>query len=84
MASGHVDRTRRRTHRCTDQACDVKILLANLEPSTHGPKRRFASRERTSESGVKPTCRHRSIDAIDPEPTWAGQFCCDAKHGSFP
>jgi hypothetical protein len=25
------------THGCTDQACDVKILLANLEPSTHGP-----------------------------------------------
>ena len=22
-----------------DQACDVKILLANLEPSTHGPSR---------------------------------------------
>jgi hypothetical protein len=27
-----------RTHGCTDQACDVKILLANPEPSTHGPK----------------------------------------------
>jgi hypothetical protein len=25
-----------RTHGCTDQACDVKILLANPEPSTHG------------------------------------------------
>ena len=24
-------------HGCTDQACDVKILLANSEPSTHGP-----------------------------------------------
>ena len=23
----------------TDQACDVKILLANLEPSTHGLRR---------------------------------------------
>jgi len=23
-----------RTHGCTDQACDLKILLANLEPST--------------------------------------------------
>ena len=23
-------------HGCTDQACDVKILLANSEPSTHG------------------------------------------------
>jgi len=26
-----------RPNGCTDQACDVKILLANLEPSTHGP-----------------------------------------------
>ena len=25
-----------RTHGCTDQQCDVKILLANSEPSTHG------------------------------------------------
>src|SRR5262245_31984586 len=24
-------------HGCTDQACDVKILLATPEPSTHGP-----------------------------------------------
>ena len=37
MASGHVNRIyRRRTHGSTDQACDVKILLANPEPSTHG------------------------------------------------
>src|SRR5271167_2415053 len=28
-----------RTHGCTDQACYVKILLANSEPSTHGTKR---------------------------------------------
>ena len=26
-----------RTHGRTDQVCDVKILLANPEPSTHGP-----------------------------------------------
>ena len=32
-----------RTHGCTDQACDVKILLANSEPSTHGPSRHLAS-----------------------------------------
>jgi hypothetical protein len=38
MASGHVYTGR--THGCTDQACDVKILLANPEPSTHGTKRR--------------------------------------------
>jgi hypothetical protein len=28
-------------HGCTDQPCDVKILLANSEPSTHGPQRTF-------------------------------------------
>jgi len=33
-----VPRIKGRTHGCTDQACDVKILLANLEPSTHGTK----------------------------------------------
>src|SRR6516225_4555223 len=26
-----------RTHGCSDQCCKVKILLANPEPSTHGP-----------------------------------------------
>jgi hypothetical protein len=40
MASGHVNRALKgRTHGCTDQACNVKILLANSEPSTHDPKR---------------------------------------------
>lgn len=27
-----------RTHGCSDPFCDVKIFLANPEPSTHGPK----------------------------------------------
>jgi hypothetical protein len=31
MASGHVHRTEGRTHGSTDQACDVKISLANPE-----------------------------------------------------
>ena len=41
MASGHVNRAERSNYGCTDQACDVKILLANSEPSTHGPFRRL-------------------------------------------
>ncbi len=41
MASGHVNRTQRPNNGCTDQACNVKILLANSEPSTHGPSRRL-------------------------------------------
>ena len=36
MASGHVHRTNRPNHGCTDQQRNVKILLANSEPSTHG------------------------------------------------
>ena len=36
MASGHVNRTKGRTHGCTDQRCNVKIVLVNSEPSTHG------------------------------------------------
>src|SRR5262245_33283056 len=38
MASGHGTALTGRTHGCTDQACDVKISLANSEPSTHGTK----------------------------------------------
>ena len=43
MASGHVNRTQRPNTWLHRPACDVKILLANLEPSTHAsrvPKRR--------------------------------------------
>ena len=36
MASGHVNRTNRPNTWCTDHPCDVKIFLANPEPSTHG------------------------------------------------
>jgi hypothetical protein len=44
MASGHGTAQTGRTHGCTDQACDVKILLANLEPSTHGTSRQSPQR----------------------------------------
>ena len=36
MASGHVNRARRPNTWLHRPACDVKILLANPEPSTHG------------------------------------------------
>ena len=35
MASGHVNRTKGRTHGCTDQLAGVKKVLAKSEPSTH-------------------------------------------------
>jgi len=40
MASGHVNRANR-PNTCTDQGCNVKIPLANSQPSTHGTKRTF-------------------------------------------
>jgi hypothetical protein len=47
MASGHVNRIQRpNTWLHRPQACDVTILLANSEPSTHGPSRHFAARQR--------------------------------------
>ena len=42
MASGHVNRAERgRTHGRTNPAALVKKVLANPEPSTHGPSRQF-------------------------------------------
>ena len=52
MASGHVNRTKGRTHGSTDP-CDVKKALANPEPSTHGSKRTWPSVRRMSAFGVE-------------------------------
>jgi len=39
MAGGHVNRERQAEHMAAPHRfCDVKIFLANTEPSTHGPK----------------------------------------------
>jgi hypothetical protein len=40
MASGHVSRTQRPNTWLHRPTCDVKISLANSEPSTHGPTRK--------------------------------------------
>ena len=38
MASGHVNRANKAEHMAAPHRfCDVKIFLANSEPSTHGP-----------------------------------------------
>ena len=39
MASGHANRTNRPNTWLHRPTCDVKICLANPEPSTHGTKR---------------------------------------------
>ena len=41
MTSGHEYRANRPNNGCSDHCCKVKILLANPEPPTHGPKREF-------------------------------------------
>src|SRR5262249_35185162 len=38
MASGHVNRTQAEHMAAPTQACDVRKVLANSEPSTHGTK----------------------------------------------
>ena len=39
MASGHANRTQAEHMAAPTQACDVRKVLANPEPSTHGTKR---------------------------------------------
>ena len=61
VVSDHVNRTPKgRTHGSPDQACDVKISLANPEPSTHGTNAK---------------CRlHRAMSAIGvPEVIYSGR-----------
>ena len=43
MASGQVNRINGPNTWLHRPACDVKILLANSEPSTHGTSRHFAA-----------------------------------------
>lgn len=54
MASGQVTAFKGRTHGCSDQACSVKILLANPEPSTHDPKLPFWDVRNSVANGGRP------------------------------
>jgi hypothetical protein len=50
MASGHADRVLKAEHMAAPtKRCDVKILLANSEPSTHGGKADIAAKLRTKD-----------------------------------
>jgi hypothetical protein len=53
MAGGHVNSTKRPNTGCTDQQSDVKILLANSEPSTHDTSRYHTMSTLTSAFGSK-------------------------------
>src|SRR5262249_34765891 len=57
-----------RTHGCTDQQCDVKISLANSEPSTHGTKRTFGDVSRLSALGGKADTNSKTLSR---QPRWA-------------
>jgi hypothetical protein len=46
MASGHVYRANRPNTWLLRPSCNVKILLANPEPSTHGLRRTFVQTTR--------------------------------------
>src|SRR5262245_51618041 len=66
MASGHVNRANRPNTWLLRPMLRVKILLANPEPSTHGPKRRSENVCSCAAFGVKRTSRDPvQIDAID-------------------
>jgi hypothetical protein len=55
MASGHGEPHAKAEHMAAPTtACDVKILLANSEPSTHGPPRKILRRKRMSAFGGTP------------------------------
>jgi hypothetical protein len=54
MASGHANRANRpNTWLHRTRPCDVKILLANPEPSTHGTSATYAIVRKKSASGAK-------------------------------
>ena len=55
MASGHAYRVNRPNTWLSDQCCKVKILLANPEPSTHGPSHQFGRRSNSVAFGSKRT-----------------------------
>jgi hypothetical protein len=75
MASGPVYRTQRPNTWLLRPTPQVKILLANPEPSTHGPSRHIAApRDLGRERGIAEVDARPSIaegDARDPKTTSA-------------
>lgn len=67
MASGHAYRTNRPNTWLLRPSCKVKILLANQEPSTHGPSRHIALPPEVGRYRAKQTCFSR----ITPPGLWA-------------
>ena len=71
MASGHANRTHRPNTWLLRPTPQVKILLANREPSTHGPKRPTLEGRSLSappqNSDVNLFCYRERVIDLDPE-----------------
>jgi hypothetical protein len=83
MASGHEYRTCRPNTWLLRPTPQVKILLANPEPSTHGPSRHFACAQQSSRYQVKADIKRQAGPAVSVEndsPTTevAALAMCDA------
>jgi len=65
MASGHANRTQAEHMAAPTQACDVRKVLANPEPSTHGTKRAFLGYSRMSALGVLRPHRRNGLIGLD-------------------
>ena len=69
MASGHANRANRPNTWLHRPTCDVKIPLANSEPSTHGTKLPSRRDDRTSATDPKQTSfASESNDHQQPKP----------------
>jgi hypothetical protein len=66
-----------RTHGCTDQACYVKKVLANPEPSTHGTSRQLVRCSGMSEVGSRSTVDGERSNRRDCPDSDIGQFVCE-------
>jgi len=64
MASGYVSRTQRPNTWLHRSSLRREILLANAEPSTHGPSRHFAATQQMVALGVIATVSEEGHIAI--------------------
>ena len=66
MAGGHVNRERQAEHMAAPHRfCDVKIFLANTEPSTHGPSAKWLNYRGLTGCRVEPDMLRTSPNRRD-------------------
>ena len=81
MASGHANRANRPNTWLHRPTCDVKIPLANSEPSTHGTKQRFAGFTVDDVGALAEFLKHCAGYAREPRARVPGRTSAD---GVFP